>query len=309
MINKIIKKYCLLSLVTAGIFTVNLASSVSAAPPRNVTWSKTIAPGDILVVTDTDKKVHSVRLYGIACPMDDLSITAKVLQFIKTSLTDQPVTLDVVAEDSDGLPVAWVRTGDGSSLNEQLVAKGLAWWDALNAPLENPLKKVSAEALRAGTGLWNDPVPLAPWDYRISHNLPEVRYTVGEKPNVAAAPTETETPTLAAKGTAKPQPAARPMAPVALAPEAYLGLVTKHQPRIARDKEGKALGLTANDIASIPGAGQIGFQNGDVVRSVNGIPLTSEGQVMGLVGQLQGAKQIQVEVVRGGTTVVINIPL
>jgi len=271
---------------------------------------------DVLLVKDSEGAERLVRLYGVSCPVAGQAHAQKAGDFINQTVQGASVTAEVLAVDSDDLPVAWLRAGEGPSINERLLQAGLAWWDELNAPQATRLKKIASGALAAGAGLWKDPAPLAPWDYRTSRNLLPVAYTVeaGPDEDEMLESVEAKTPTLTAKGTAAPPrvtpPAAAPAAPAAPeVPVDYLSLAAKHQPHIARDPEGNALGLTAKDITAIPGAGEFGFQDGDIVRSVNGIALTNEGQLLGLIGQLQNAQELKLVVIRNGQPVDVTIPL
>lgn len=261
---------------------------------------------DVVRVRTATGAEQSVRLYGIACPVAGQVNATLAGNRIAGFNQREAVDVEVLTEDSDGLPVAWLRLKDGPSLNEVLVREGFAWWDEPNAPNAKGLSALMVEALQEKRGLWKNAAPLAPWDYRTSHSLATVRYSVIENTSEPNTPTPvpSETPTIAAKGAPKPKPAGLPEIP-----EDYMGLVVKHQPRIARDDQGNALGLTASDINKIPGAGQLGFQNGDIVQSINGINLTNEAQLFGLVSQLQGAKELNIKVNRGGKPVVLKIPL
>ena len=55
---------------------------------------------------------------------------------------------------------------DGRNLSQELVKAGYAWWYRKYAPGNTVLKKIEAEAREAKAGLWNDPHPIAPWDFR-----------------------------------------------------------------------------------------------------------------------------------------------
>ena len=294
----------------ALMLTVLLAAlnSLAEAPePFDGTLLHPQSTADVVLVKSAEGVVKPVRLFGVACPVAGQPQAEAAVAFYKTLGKEVAVTVEPLVVDNGGLTVARVRLGKGPTLGERLLAAGLAWWDEPNAPKANKLKKLSAKALVAGTGLWKDSTPLAPWDYRAGHGMAPVKYTVKAEAvaeKAEEAPKE-ETPTLAAKGEAKPRPAM----PAGVAPEDYLSLAAKHQPHIARDGQGNPLGLTASDIAGIPGASQVGFQNGDIVRSVNGIQLTSEAQMFGLVGQLQGAKELRLEVIRNGKPVTLRIPL
>lgn len=259
--------------------------------------------GDLVVVMREEKPL-TVRLFGVACPVAGQPMAESATTRILEAAMDANVAVEIVGEDKTGTPVAWVRLPDGTSLNEQLVRQGLAWWDSPNTPEARPLQKAATEAIAAGRGLWGSPAPLAPWDYRASHGLEAVRYKKTEP--VASKSTTTRpdpgVPTLKAKGDGQEDYFPDD-------PAEHVALMLKHQPRIAYDKAGKPVGLTATDITSVPGAGRIGLQNGDIVSSVNGIALTSEAQVLGLVTQLQGAKQLELTIMRNGAPTKVNIPL
>jgi endonuclease YncB( thermonuclease family) len=266
---------------------------------------KALATADVIVVKDKDGTEQPIRLFGVACPVAPQPHAQQVVGFLATHLKDASLSVEILTTDNKDLPVAWVHTDDGTRLNDQMLQMGLAWWDEPNAPHSRTLKKYTAEALIAGKGLWKALAPLAPWDYRASHNLPVVTYKVEPEPKMAkkTEAAKEETPTLAAKGTMKARPT------LSAIPEDYMGLVAKHQPRIAQDAQGNPLGLTASDISSIPGANQIGLQNGDIVTSINGMAITNPAQLMGVYGKLKNARNLDIRIIRDGGPIIISIPL
>jgi micrococcal nuclease len=283
-----------------------VSSSALAAPFQAVILSSG-SQGD-LVQVQTEGKQQIVRLYGVACPVAGQPDAESATTHILETAMETVVTVDIVATDSTDTPVAWINLPDGSSLNEDLVRKGLAWWDAPNAPEARNLQRAATEAIAKRRGLWASPAPLAPWDYRTSHGLEAVTYkkpvpsTSRPTRPAAAAPS----PTVEAKGEKKES------APGDYFPEdpvEHMALMLKHQPRIVYDTKGQPVGLTATDIASVPGARRVGLKDGDIVRSVNGIALTSEAQVLGLITQLQGAKSLDLTVLRDGEVTQITVPL
>lgn len=80
--------------------------------------------------------------------------------------------IDVEIEDVDpyGRLVGWIRLRGrgGESLNELLVEEGLAWWYERYYPNHAELARKQARARAARLGLWADPNPVPPWDYRRS---------------------------------------------------------------------------------------------------------------------------------------------
>ncbi len=295
------RRYCLplLALVVCLLF----ALSTPAESFRGVIRAEG-TQGDLVTVSREGKPL-TIRLYGVACPVAGQPMADAATSRVLEAAMESTVSIELVGQDKAGTPVAQVTLPDGTSLNEDLVRQGLAWWDAPNTPEARTIQKAATEAISAGRGLWSTPAPLAPWDYRASNGLEPVRYqkadTAPEKPATPAP--AAEVPTLQAKGDGNPDDY------FPEDPAEHIALMLKHQPRIIYDKAGKAVGLTADDIASVPGAGRVGLKNGDIVRSVNGIALTDEAQVLGLVTQLQGVKQLDLAVQRNGAITKITIPL
>ena len=55
---------------------------------------------------------------------------------------------------------------EGYDINASMVCAGYAWWDRVRAPDSAILMDCEAEARREKKGLWSDPNPIAPWDWR-----------------------------------------------------------------------------------------------------------------------------------------------
>ncbi len=286
-----------------------------------------VTAGDLVSVKRNGTPVQ-VRVYGADCPEPGQDFAEESRKQVLTSVLDSSVSVHVLAIDSQKVPVALLFDGTGKSLGHWLVREGLAWWDDRNASKDSLLRKLNAEAVVAQRGIFSDSAPLAPWDYRRSNELPDFIYALEEvkpKPAVAAAPKPEKPRTLSAKGTMtedRPRPATAPAAsspsdaaplsipgiPADLTKDINVGdLLMRHQPRIAFDPSGRPMGLTANNIGSIPQATQYGFKEGDIVSKVNGIAIESEAQIMGLVPQFMNVKNFQVEVLRNGQTVTIPI--
>lgn len=292
--------------VWVAVCLLALAALPALAAPFEAVILSSGTQGDLVQVR-ADGQHQNLRLYGVACPVVGQPGAESATTHILETAMEAVVTVEIVAEDSTGNSVAWIKLPDGTSLNEDLVRKGLAWWDAPNAPEARNLQKAATEAIAAGRGLWATPAPLAPWDFRASNGLAAVTYKKAEaEASTPVRPAAASTPTLKAKGEMK-EVAEDDYFPED--PAEHMALMLKHQPRIAYDTAGQPVGLTATDIASVPGAGRVGLRNGDIVRSVNGIALTSEAQVFGLVTQLQGAKSLELTVLRDGAPTQISIPL
>jgi endonuclease YncB( thermonuclease family) len=55
---------------------------------------------------------------------------------------------------------------DGRNLNQEIVRAGLAWWYQQCARRETVLWDLAQEARDAKRGLWSDPKPVEPWEWR-----------------------------------------------------------------------------------------------------------------------------------------------
>ncbi len=141
-----------------------------------------VADGDTVTVLRGKTQVR-VRLYSIDTPEKAQPFGQKAKTFTTKLVAGKQVKVEVVTKDRDGHTVAKVyRThfegidhyNDGSHapvdvttcLNEELVRTGLAWWYRQYARGDKKLAALEAKARKAKRGLWADPAPVAPWNWR-----------------------------------------------------------------------------------------------------------------------------------------------
>jgi endonuclease YncB( thermonuclease family) len=55
---------------------------------------------------------------------------------------------------------------DGTHVNHEMVKEGWCWWYRMYAPADTALEKLEREARAAKKGLWADPHPVPPWEWR-----------------------------------------------------------------------------------------------------------------------------------------------
>lgn len=124
-----------------------------------------VSDGDTIEVMHAGR-AEKIRLYGIDCPEKSQDYGQRAKQFTSDRVYAQQVT--VVPHDTDryGRTVAEVFGADRRSLNEALVAAGLAWWYQRYAPQETRFRRLEAAARSRGEGLWADRQPQPPWEYR-----------------------------------------------------------------------------------------------------------------------------------------------
>ena len=55
---------------------------------------------------------------------------------------------------------------DGTHVNHELVKDGWCWWYRKYAPGNAELEKLETEARESRKGLWAEPHPVPPWEWR-----------------------------------------------------------------------------------------------------------------------------------------------
>ena len=124
-----------------------------------------VADGDTVTVLDRRNTQHKVRLYGIDSPERDQPYGKAAKNALQRLIDNRPVEVVVVAKDSYGRTVGTLYR-DGVNLNEAMVAAGYAWWYQHFAPNERRLEEAEQRARAQRVGLWAEPRPVAPWDWR-----------------------------------------------------------------------------------------------------------------------------------------------
>jgi micrococcal nuclease len=272
-----------------------------------------VTAGDLLKL-EADGETKEIRLFGVDCPEQGQPFSEEALEFTRKRVLDKEIEAEILCVDNHEIAVARVTLPDGDDLGNALLLSGLAWWDSENVPEDRKLKGHNAKAIAAAAGLWSDADALAPWDYRKSEDLPPVIYSLKKEevlPVIAQEEAEEEPKVLSAKGEETYKcgfsvDASQIKFDQDINPT---DLMMKHTPRIANDPSGKPIGVAVPNISQIPYAGQFGFRDGDIISSVNGQRINDLSQIMGMVNQFRGQKQLNVEVIRNGAPTNINIKL
>ncbi len=124
-----------------------------------------IADGDTIRVMHNGM-AERVRLWGIDCPEGHQAFGTRAKQFTSTHAFGTTVTVIVKDVDRYGRTVAIITLQDGKNLNYELVRAGFAWWYRAYAKNDTVLPQLEAEARAAKRGLWTDPHPIPPWEFR-----------------------------------------------------------------------------------------------------------------------------------------------
>ncbi len=123
-----------------------------------------VTDGDTIQVMH-DGRAEKVRLSGIDCPEKRQSFGQVAGKFVLEIAAHKVVTVHVETTDRYGRTVGEVILPDGRSLTRELVRAGYAWWYRRYSSDET-LAKLEEQARTSGKGLWSEPDPVPPWEWR-----------------------------------------------------------------------------------------------------------------------------------------------
>ena len=129
-----------------------------------------VADGDTIVVLDSSKTQHKVRLAGIDAPERAQVFGNRSKQSLSDLVYMKDVTIETNKIDRYGREIGKViHNGDDVCLEQ--VNRGMAWWYRDYRYEQSPEDRVLYEAVEdaakaARVGLWHDKEPVAPWEWR-----------------------------------------------------------------------------------------------------------------------------------------------
>jgi endonuclease YncB( thermonuclease family) len=123
-----------------------------------------VIDGDTIVVLAGTTQVR-IRLAEIDCPESSQPWGYRAKQFTSALVFGRTVT--VLPQDTDryNRTIAHIVNDQGADLNTELVRAGIAWWHHRYSNSAG-LRALEQQARRERRGLWADPDPIAPWDWR-----------------------------------------------------------------------------------------------------------------------------------------------
>jgi endonuclease YncB( thermonuclease family) len=133
-----------------------------------------VSDGDTLVVLEQGdvENFRTVRLHNVDCPEKTQPYGEESRAFTAGLAQGKTVTVKIATVDRYNRVLGEVVLPDGKNLARELLKAGMAWW--YNKYSDDPaLAALEAEAEEKKRGLWQDPDPTPPWDYRKeSDNMP-----------------------------------------------------------------------------------------------------------------------------------------
>jgi micrococcal nuclease len=151
--------------------------TVSAAADSLLGRVIRIADGDTITIQDRDGRQQKIRLNGIDAPEIGQEFGQASKRHLTKLILDREVAVSWRKIDRYSRLVAKITIGDRDINLEQLRA-GMAWyfWKyASDVALDDrPIyEKVEAEARSEQRGLWEQPNPTPPWQYRAGQESSE----------------------------------------------------------------------------------------------------------------------------------------
>lgn len=151
------------------LFLCLLAICFIILPSLTWAWSGkviSVADGNTITVLHNYNQVK-VRLYGIDTPESDQAFGKEAEQFTSDMVFRKEVYVERMAKDRYGRQVGLVFV-DKTLVNEELVKVGLAWvyWKYCHHPICEGWKNFQLRARMNKRGLWADPDPIPPWQFR-----------------------------------------------------------------------------------------------------------------------------------------------
>ena len=124
-----------------------------------------VTDGDMVTVLEDGSQRHKIRLHGIDTPERGQPHYRQAKDALSGLIAGATVGIGVVDTDRYGRTVG-VIYHDNRNINLAMVQDGHAWWYRKYAQYDRQLQGAEAEARDAKRGLWSQPDPIPPWDWR-----------------------------------------------------------------------------------------------------------------------------------------------
>ncbi len=125
-----------------------------------------VVDGDTIDIERNGKSVR-IRLYGVDTPEPDQPYGREAKIFTLSRVSGKKVEVEMTGDIHEERFIGIVTVGD-LNLNEHLVEYGYAWVHPgyCDKFFCSEWARIEAAARKAKKGLWKDPQPIPPWDYR-----------------------------------------------------------------------------------------------------------------------------------------------
>jgi endonuclease YncB( thermonuclease family) len=124
-----------------------------------------IKDGDTVVLLTNRKEELTVRLSEIDAPERRQAFGTVSRTYLSDLIFGKEVKLVKTGTDRYGRILGFIYTLNGTNVNLEMVRKGMAWQyeKYSNSPT---LRRAQMDAKAQKLGLWRDPYPSPPWEFR-----------------------------------------------------------------------------------------------------------------------------------------------
>jgi endonuclease YncB( thermonuclease family) len=156
-----------------GMLVLWLAAAVAASQAGGLSGRIVgVVDGDTVDLLTDSKQLIRVRLAGIDAPERRQPFGSVAKKVLSELVFSKPALLEGEKKDRYGRLIAKVIVG-GQDANLRLVRLGYAWHfkkyqKEQSAEDRRLYDAAQAAAMKDRVGLWADPEPVAPWDFRAS---------------------------------------------------------------------------------------------------------------------------------------------
>jgi micrococcal nuclease len=158
------------SIRTLLISLVLFAQAAIGAGPLTPGLVVAISDGDTITLLTEDKRQLKIRLVGIDTPEKKQAFGTKARDHLASRIFKHDVEVDLRKQDQYGRHLGVIYM-NGTDINQSMIQEGYAWFYkhyAKEQPKEEALRyaKAEADARSKQRGLWADPNPVPPWEFR-----------------------------------------------------------------------------------------------------------------------------------------------
>lgn len=145
--------------------------SVAASAAEIVGRVVRVADGDTLIIVDGSNIQYRVRLAKIDAPEKSQPFGVVSRNHLAGMVANGTVRVAFTARDKYGRIIGDISTADCERVNLQMIADGFAWHYAAfdNSP---EYAAVENDARKNRRGLWSEPNPVPPWEWRKTKRTP-----------------------------------------------------------------------------------------------------------------------------------------
>lgn len=123
-----------------------------------------VRDGDTIELLDAGRELHVIRLAHIDTPERSQPFGNRAKQFTAALVGGKTVKVEVTDRDRYGRLVGVVYL-EGTNVNLRIVENGYAWWYRQYSR-EVTYGRSELDAFERRSGLWADPRPVPPWEWR-----------------------------------------------------------------------------------------------------------------------------------------------